>query len=167
MWLVIIAVVIVGIGFVVFKGAPYVPSKRRDIERAFTELYALGDKDILVDIGSGDGVVLRVASSKGAHAIGYELHPLLVWLSKFLSRNDENVMVVLANFWNVEMPANTTVVYTFGDARDIQKMYDKVAHEATRIDHSLKFISYGFEVPGISPEKTVGAHHLYMVHPLQ
>jgi hypothetical protein len=167
MWLVIIAVVIVGIGFVAFTGAPYVPSKRRDIERAFTELYELGDKDILVDIGSGDGVVLRVASSKGAHAIGYELHPLLVWLSKFLSRNDENVMVVLANFWNVEMPANTTVVYTFGDARDIQKMYDKVAHEATRIDHSLKFISYGFEVPGISPEKTVGAHHLYMVHPLQ
>lgn len=167
MWLVIIAVVIVGIGFVAFTGAPYVPSKRRDIERAFTELYALGDKDILVDIGSGDGVVLRVASSKGAHAIGYELHPLLVWLSKFLSRNDENVMVVLANFWNVEMPANTTVVYTFGDARDIQKMYDKVMREAVRIDHSLKFISYGFEVPGISPEKTVGAHHLYTVHPLQ
>jgi predicted RNA methylase len=158
---------IIGVGFVAFTGAPNVPSKRRDIERAFTELYALSSKDVLVDIGSGDGVVLRVASSRSAHAIGYELHPLLVWVSKFLSRNDDHVMIVLANFWKVEIPANTTVVYTFGDARDIQKMYDKVAREATRIEHSLKFISYGFEVPGHSPEKTVGAHHLYTVQPLQ
>ena len=167
MWLVIFALVVVGIGFVAFTGAPYVPSKKRDIERAFTELYALGSQDVLVDIGSGDGIVLRLASSKGAHAIGYELHPLLVWISKFLSRNDDNVMILLANFWNVDIPANTTVVYTFGDARDIKKMYDKVASEATRINHALKFISYGFEVPGISPEKTVGAHHLYSVQPLQ
>lgn len=167
MWLFIFAVVVVGVGFVAFTGAPYVPSKRRDIERAFTELYALGTKDVLVDIGSGDGVVLRAASSKGAHAIGYELHPFLVWISKFLSRNDDNVMIMLANFWNVEIPANTTVVYTFGDARDIQKMYDKVVREATRIDHSLQFISYGFEVPGIIAQKTVGAHHLYSVQPLQ
>ncbi|MBC7764108.1 hypothetical protein H7Y29_00150 [Microbacteriaceae bacterium] len=166
MWLFIFAVVVVGIGFVAFTGAPYVPSKRRDIRRAFTELYALGEKDVLVDIGSGDGVVLREASSKGAYAIGYELHPLLVCISKFLSRNDDNTMIMLANFWNVEIPANTTVVYTFGDARDIQKMYDKVAQEATRIDHSLQFISYGFEVPGLAPQKTVGAHHLYTVQPL-
>ncbi len=167
MWLAIFAIVVIGIGFVAFTGAPYVPSKRRDIERAFTELYVLTGKDVLVDIGSGDGVVLRVASSKGAHAIGYELHPILVALSKFLSRNDDNVMIVLANFWNVEIPANTTVVYTFGDTRDIQKMYDKVAREATRIEHKLQFISYGFEVPGLPPNKTVGAHHLYEVQPLQ
>lgn len=167
MWLFLFAVVVVGIGFVAFTGAPYVPSKRRDIERAFTELYSLSNKDVLVDIGSGDGVVLRAASRKGAHAIGYELHPLLVWLSKFLSRDDDRVMIVLANFWNVEIPANTTVVYTFGDARDIQKMYDKVLKEATRIEHTLQFISYGFEVPGLSPDKTVGAHHLYKVQPLQ
>jgi hypothetical protein len=167
MWLAIVGIIVVGVGFVAFTGAPYLPSKRRDIERAFSELYPLGRDDLLVDIGSGDGIVLRMASSKGAHAIGYELHPLLVGVSKFLSRNDDNVIVELANFWNSEMPANTTVVYTFGDARDIQKMYDKVMREATRIDHTLQFISYGFEVPGISPKKTVGAHHLYAVQPLQ
>lgn len=167
MWLVILALVVIGVGFVAFTGAPYVPSKRKDLERAFTELYPLSSKDILVDIGSGDGVVLRVASAKGAHAIGYELHPILAAISNFLSRNDENVMTVMANFWTVEIPANTTVVYTFGDARDMTKMYEKVVSEATRIGHALYFISYGFKVSGLPPNKTVGAHHLYVVEPLQ
>lgn len=155
------------IGFTVFFGAPYVPSKRKDIAVAFDQLYKLTPADIVVDIGSGDGIVLREVSRRGAHAIGYELHPLLVAISKFLSRGDDKVMVVLANFWNVEIPANTTVVYTFGDSRDIQKMYDKVQHEATRIGHALSFITYGFTVGDLRPDKTVGAHHLYTVAPLQ
>lgn len=167
MWLWIIVILVVFVGFVAFTGAPYVPSKPRDIRRAFTELYPLDTHDVLVDIGSGDGIVLRTASRYGAHAIGYEIHPLLVWLSRFLSRDDDRVMVELANFWRVEMPANTTVVYTFGDSRDITKMYTKIQEEASRIGHSLAFITYGFEVPGISPERTVGAHHLYTVEALQ
>lgn len=167
MWYILFGVVVIAIGFVAFTGAPYVPSKRRDLEVAFSQLYPLGPDDLLVDIGSGDGVVLRMASQKGAHAIGYEIHPLLVALSRWLSRNDDHVLVELANFWRVEMPANTTVVYTFGDSRDITKMYEKVQREATRMGHHLAFITYGFAIPNRQPEKTVGAHHLYRVEALQ
>lgn len=155
------------VGFVAFTGAPYVPSKRKDIERALTELYPLGAADTLVDIGSGDGVVLRAASRHGARAVGYEIHPVLVLVSRVLSRGDAKVTVRLANFWRTELPAETTVVYTFGDARDIQKMYVKVQQEASRLSQPLAFISYAFDVPGIMPVKTVGAHHLYEIKPLQ
>ena len=167
MWLWIALGIVVSIGFVAFLGAPYVPSKRKDIDRAFTELYQLDHSDLLIDIGAGDGVVLREASKRGAHAIGYEIHPVLVAIAKLLSRSDDKVMVVLANFWAVEMPANTTVVYTFGDGRDIAKMYRKVQQEATRIGRELSFISYAFEVPGVKLHKSIGAHHLYKVKPLQ
>ena len=167
LWLIIACAAALLVGFVAFTGAPYVPSKRSDIARAFTELYKLKPSDLVVDIGSGDGVVLREVSRRGAHAIGYEIHPLLVGISRWLSRNDDRVMVELANFWRVEIPANTTVVYTFGDSRDIMKMHDKVQSEATRIGHDLAFITYGFDVPGIAPAKTVGAHHLYRIQPLQ
>lgn len=167
MWWWIILGLVVSVGFVAFTGAPYVPSKRRDIRRAFTELYPLGKRDVLVDIGSGDGIILREASRCGASAVGYEIHPLLVTISRWLSRHDNRVTVHLANFWRAEMPNTTTVVYTFGDGRDIAGMYAKVQSEATRLRRPLEFITYGFDIPGVMPTRAVGAHFLYTVKPLQ
>ncbi len=167
MWLWVIAGIIVLVGFVAFTGAPYVPSKRRDVAKAFDELYPLSGKDTLVDIGSGDGIVLRMASNYGAKAVGYEIHPILVVVSRFLSRGDTNVRVRLANFWRTPLPNDTTVVYTFGEARDIAKMYAWVQMESSRLGRELAFISYAFTIAGVKPAKTVGAHHLYKVKPLQ
>lgn len=158
---------IVAFGFVVFFGAPYVPSKKGDLTRAFTELYPLGPRDTLVDIGSGDGIVLRQAAARGAAAVGYELNPLLVLLSRMLSRSDNGVVVRLANFYGATIPDDTTVVYTFGDSRDITKMAGKVTSEATRLKRPLFFISYAIAVPGREPVKQVGAHFLYRIAPLQ
>lgn len=167
MWLIVIAIIALAIGFVALTGAPYVPSKRKDLEIAFTKLYPLSENDVLVDIGSGDGIVLRAASKKGAKAIGYEIHPVLVAISRYLSRHDPSVRIAFANFWKSELPADTTVVYTFGDGRDIAKMYQVVQTAADIHGKTIAFISYGFEVPGKLPLKTVGAHHLYRVSSLQ
>ena len=103
MWLWVVAIIVVLVGFVAFTGAPYVPSKRRDVARAFEELYKLTAKDVLVDIGSGDGVVLREAARHGANAVGYEIHPLLVLVAKVLSRGNAHVHVKLANFWRTPL----------------------------------------------------------------
>lgn len=154
-------------GLVVFRGAPYVPSKKRDLKVAFDELYPLSAKDTLVDIGSGDGIVLREAARRGAKGVGYELNPLLVGISRWLSRKQPRVRVTLADFWRVRLPQDTTVVYTFGESRDIKKMAAKVAEEATRLDKRLFFISYGFRIDGLRPDASIGAHHLYSFEPLQ
>ena len=167
MWLWIVLGSIVAVGFAAFTGAPYVPSKRRDVARAFSELYPLGPHDVMVDIGSGDGIVLREASRKGATAIGYEIHPLLVLVSWLLSRGDPKVSVRLANFWRTPLPKEVTVVYTFGDTRDIKKMYARVQDEATRLHKTIVFVSYAFAIPGVTPTKTAGTHHLYTLKPLQ
>ena len=167
MWTWILAGVALLVGFVAFTGAPYVPSKRRDVERAFDELYLLHASDVLVDIGSGDGVVLRAAARHGARAIGYEIHPILVFVARMLSRGNRNVQVRFANFWHTPLPDDTTVVYTFGEARDIRKMYMRVQSEATRLQRQIAFISYAFTVAGATPAKTVGAHYLYQIKPLQ
>lgn len=163
----IICSIVLLFGFVVFFGAPYVPSKRSEVERAFAELYPLGTDDTLVDIGSGDGVVLRLAAKRGARAVGYEINPLLVVLSRWLSRSSPEVTVYLASFWHAALPADTTVVYVFGDSRDITKMTDKVQETATRLGRPLFFISYAIAVPGLEPKKQVGAHYLYKIEPLQ
>ena len=66
----IIAGLIVFAGFTAFTGAPYVPSKPREVKRAFTKLYKLSAKDVVVDIGSGDGLVLR-GTDGGNAGTGY------------------------------------------------------------------------------------------------
>lgn len=154
-------------GFVVFFGAPYVPSKKADVKRAFDELYPLSEKDMLVDIGSGDGIVLRLAAARGARAVGYEINPLLVGISRLLSRSTPAVKVHLASFWSATLPRDTTVVYVFGDSRDIVKMAEKVRQAATELERPLAFISYAIAVPGLTPVNKVGAHYLYEIEPLQ
>ena len=167
MWLLVFAGIAFLVGFVAFTGAPYVPSRRADIKRVFTELYPLSAKDVVVDIGSGDGVVLRTVSNLGARAIGYEIHPILVVISRALSRGDAKVRVKLANFWRTPLPDETTAVYTFGEARDITKMYTRVQQEATRIGRPLTFISYAFNIPNIVPEASDKSYFLYVIKPLQ
>ena len=163
----IIAAIILIFGFVVFRGAPYVPSKKRELQQIFKTLYPLDSTDLLVDIGSGDGVVLRQAAACGARAVGYELNPILVGIARFLSRRQPGVSIRLADFWFVQLPPEVTVVYVFGESRDIAKMARKVAAEAQRLNRTIALISYGFAVPGYTPLRQQGAHYLYQISPLQ
>lgn len=161
--------VIIGIvllfGIVVFRGAPYLPSKKRDLQTAFSKLYKLDEKDTLVDIGSGDGVVLRAAAKRGAKAVGYEINPVLVVLSRLLSWRDSRVSVRWADFWLTKLPDETTVVYTFGESRDIAKMAKYVSSESARLGKALYFISYGFDVPDLVAHAQEGPYFLYRLEP--
>jgi SAM-dependent methyltransferase len=166
-WFWLLMAVVLTFGLVVFRGAPYVPSRRRELAKAFEELYPLSASDVLVDIGSGDGIVLREAAKRQARAVGYELNPILVVIATLLSRNQPLVDVRLADFWFTKLPNETTVVYVFGESRDITKMAQRVEIEAQRLGKPLAFISYGFAVPGYTPVKTVGAYYLYQLNSLQ
>jgi SAM-dependent methyltransferase len=166
-WAWSLGVIVLVFGLVVFRGAPYVPSRTRELAKAFDELYPLSKKDLLVDIGSGDGIVLREAAKRQARAVGYELNPILVLITKLLSRKQPLVEVYLADFWFVKLPSDTTVVYVFGESRDITKMAQRVEDEAKRLGKTLAFISYGFVVPNRKPVKKVGAYYLYQLNSLQ
>ncbi|MEP7204687.1 MAG: hypothetical protein ABI716_00655 [Candidatus Saccharibacteria bacterium] len=166
MWTWVVGGLAVAFGLVVIRGAPYVPSQRRYVRQAFTELYPLGDGDILVDVGSGDGIVLRLASEFGARGIGYELNPILVIISRFLSRSDSNVSIKLADFWLVPIPDETTIVYAFAATIYMKKMIHKMQQETNRLGRPLRFISYGSQLNGREADGTIGAYNLYTFYPL-
>lgn len=165
-WVLAVAIFI-SFGLVVFRGAPYVPSHRKEVERAFSELYALSDKDTLVDFGSGDGLVLRAAARRGAKAIGYEVNPFLVLLSRVLGRFQPRTEVHLADAWLANWPTDTTVVYAFAVTRDMPKLFTKLQRHANQTGQPLFFISYGTQPDGQVPVKMLGAHGLYRITPLQ
>lgn len=165
LWIIVV-ILFVCFGLVVFRGAPYVPTHRRELTRAFTELYQLTSYDVLVDVGSGDGVVLREASQYGTRAIGYEINPILVGISWLLSRRNEGVEVRLADFWLTRLPDETTVVYAFSVSRDIPKMIRTLQAHVERTGRPLALITYGSTLPDREPMAQVGAHSLYQFSPL-
>lgn len=165
-WLLIgILIVSLIFGAVVFRGSPYVPSRKLYVRRAFRELYQLNSNDLLVDIGSGDGVVLREAAKIGARAVGYEINPILVLISRFLSRKYKQVSIHLADFWLTQLPGDTTVVYIFSATRDMKKIVKKLQIDTNRLGRPINIISYGSEFDGMKIVKNVGAYHLYTLNP--
>ncbi len=158
---VIVLAIVVGLGFTAFTGAPYVPSLKRDLERDFLRIYDFGEKDFLIDLGSGDGKVLKVVAERGARAYGIELNPLLVWWSRWRCRKNELITIKCEDFFRAKFPKETTVVYVFGDSRDFERIYHKVEAEAKRLKKKLVLISCAFEMAGVEPKKKQGIYCLY------
>ena len=155
------AIIVICFGFVVLRGAPYVPTRKKQIKQAFDELYVVGQKDVVVDLGSGDGILLREASKRGAKAVGYELNPILVVISRLMSRSQNNISIQWADFWKKQLPDETTVVYIFINTKDTKHMKQFLEDHVKRTKKGLKVISYAFVLPGMSAQKNVGPMHLY------
>lgn len=164
-WFWLVFGVVLVFGFVVARGAPYVPSHRKYVQLALSELYHLTSKDVLVDLGSGDGIVLRLAAARGARAIGYELNPVLVLISKLLARGNGRITTKVADFWLVDLPKETTVVYAFAVSRDIAKLEKKMQQTATANGHALWLITYGAKPKTLQPVSELHAHTLYKFEP--
>lgn len=164
-WFWTIFTIVFVFGFVVFRGAPYLPSHRRYAKLALTDLYPLKNDDVLVDLGSGDGIILRLAAGRGARAIGYELNPLLVLVSRLLARGDKRQTIKLSDMWLVDFPKETTVVYVFSVSRDSARLADKLRKHVDTHGRKLWCITYGAGLTGVESVKKLNAHNLYVFEP--
>lgn len=91
-------------GMVLLSGAPYVPSMRKQIN-AGLDLLDLKRGQTMLELGCGDGRVLRAAAKRGWNAVGYEINPLLVLAAKLQTwRYRRQVRVVWANYWRSKWP---------------------------------------------------------------
>ena len=160
-WIYIVGAIVVLIGASAFFGAPYVPSRRRDLKRMFDALYPLSSEDVVFDAGSGDGVVLREVGRRGAKAIGSEINPIFWGLSKLLCSGYKNISIRLGNFWIDPFPDDITLVYVFAVTRDGKRLVSKIANERARLGRPIVVVCYGSPLPGIEPTKTYEAYFLY------
>lgn len=147
-------------------GAPYVPTLKKGLDEVFTKLYPVSKKDLLIDLGAGDGVILDRAAKHGARAVGIELNPILTLAMKRRFRKNPKVEVHCRNFYSYKFPPETTVLYAFAVSLHIEPIYRKIQKEATRLGKPLYFISNAFNVPDVKPEKKLGSFYLYKVPPL-
>ena len=160
----ILGIIIAAFLLTIFFGAPYVPAHKSDLFRLF-ETINLSKEDIIVNIGSGDGIILKIANDFGAKSIGFEINPFLILISKIKFWKQQNCQIYLKNFWRAFPIPNITVFYTFGHAERIEKMLKLAQIQANFQKMPLLFISYGFEIKNLKPFRVSGAHYIYKIQP--
>ncbi len=152
-------------GAVVFFGAPYVPSLQAHVSNAFGSLYPIKKGDVVVDLGAGDGRVLRSAVGKGAFGYGVELNPLLAAIAQL--RLGRNGTITYGNMWRYRLPDDVTLVYVFAVSRDIGKLERYLQREANRLGRSVVTMTFGAALINHSPLRALKAHTLYEIMPSQ
>lgn len=158
-WLLLVCVVFVLMfGFVVFFGAPYLPTLKKQQEAAL-DLLALAPGQTLLELGSGDGRMLAAAARRGIRVIGYELNPLLAAWSWLVTRRYGGLVTVkCANFWHSQLP-KADGMYIFLLDRYMEKLHKKITQE---IHSSVKVVSFAFEFPEVKHKTEKSGLYLYV-----
>lgn len=145
-----VLLLIVFVGFFAvagIMGAPYVPILKRDSD-ALLDLIDLKAGQTLIDLGSGDGRLLRAAAARGIKGIGYELNPVMYLISLLVCFRYRNLVSIhLANLWQVKLPP-ADAIYLFLMPKFMERLDNKLASELV---HATTVVSYAFQLPDRTP----------------
>ncbi len=137
-----------------FFGAPPVPTPRK-VVRKMLEIAEIRPKDILYDLGAGDGRIIIMATKEHkAKAYGFEM-VFFVWLlaqiNLFFSGVSKKTKILHKNFYNQNLNGASiiTCFLTPGAMARLKPKFEKELKPKTKI------VSYAFSIPGWKPEKTV------------
>lgn len=148
-------------GFVVLFGAPFVPTLKKQ-KYAALELLHLKPGETLLELGSGDGRMLKAAAQKGMYAIGYELNPLLVLISLLATwRYRRLVSIRWANYWTAKWPP-ADGIYTFLLDKYMDKLDKKITQQYS--DQNIQLASFAFKIPGKKVKAQKDGVYLYAYH---
>lgn len=144
-------------GLIVVFGPPYLPTKRRQIEAAL-DLLDLEPGQTLLELGSGDGRVMRAAARRGLKVIGIELNPLLVAVSHILLwQYRRQVRVVWGNYFSAKWP-QADGIFTFMIQRQMSALDAHIKKHARK---PVRLASFAFYIPGKTPVKKKHGVFLY------
>lgn len=152
--------IVVGICFtaVLFFGAPYLPTRRTQIDAAL-ELSKLKRGETMLELGCGDGRVLIAAAQKGIKSVGYELNPvlaLIAWARTIKYR--EYVRIIWGDFWRKDWPEHQ-VIFTFLLPKLMPKLNKKIIQSKHK---PVKLVSYAFEIPDLPADAEKAGVFLYL-----
>jgi len=151
-------------GFFTLVGAvsfvSFVPSGKAK-SRTMLDLAGIGEGSRILEIGSGDGQLCLMAAKRGAYALGLEINPVLVCLSKMrakLWKVDRNCRFIFVDMWKYDLPPETQAVFVYGWPDHMAKLWNKLKKE---LPAGTKIVSHAFVFPGQEPVSSVDNLRLY------
>lgn len=157
-WLLLVGVFFILIfSFVIIFGAPFLPTLKARTPDIF-KLLEMKSGQTMLELGSGDGRILRAAAERGVYAIGYELNPVLVvWCVIINWKYRKYIKVHWGNYWHKKLPA-TDAVYVFLLNPYMKKLHNKLVQE---LEGKVKVVSFAFKIPDKKPVKELNGLYLY------
>jgi SAM-dependent methyltransferase len=139
------------------RGALYVSTPRRRIA-AILRTTGLQPGQLLVDLGCGDGRVLRLAHQcYGARAIGYELNPLAYAKAWLQCLGLSGISIRRCNFMTANLSAADVVFcYLFPDV-----MAELAAKLTAELKPGAVILSCNFALPGFIPMQVIRPGNLW------
>lgn len=146
---ILILAVVIGILFRYFLGigigAPYLPIHTKYLKRLFAKI-DIEEGVTVMDLGSGDGKILREAAKRGAKVVGYELNPLLVWISRRrLKAWGAKARVYRQNLFDADI-SQADIIFIFGITGIMNRLAEKILKEAKA---DAQVISFAFQLEGL------------------
>lgn len=140
--------VLVVLLFILFTGisaAPWVPTRKHDLKDLIDDA-EIDSGDNFVELGCGDGRLVKAAAKRGAKAVGYELNPLMYIVAVINNLGVANSKIRFKNFWSVDL-SQADIVMVFILPRTLPRLDQKLSDE---LKPGAKLISYIFPIEGRS-----------------
>lgn len=146
----------------VFTGAPFIPTPQR-VVREMIDIARINSHDIVIDLGSGDGRLLISAAKKGARAIGWEINPVLVIVTKLrihFSKVSDRADVHWGDFRHADT-SSATVILLYAITSRMNTIEEKLKRE---LKPGTKIVSYIFRFPHLTERmETDSGIHYYCI----
>lgn len=138
-------------------GAPYLPIHTKYL-RSVMESLEIGSETTVLDLGSGDGKILIEAAKRGACVIGYELNPVLVWISRHrLKTWGSRAMIYRKNLFEADL-SEADVIFVFGITGMMDRLAKKILNEA-KPDATI--VSFAFRMNEL---KEIDRHDIALIY---
>lgn len=144
------------------EGAMFHPSAKIRV-KTFLDATPMTPQDTLIDIGCGDGRVLREAWKRyRVRALGYEVNFLVYALAKIRNFFASGVRISYRNFWKEDIsPADIVFCYLFPDV--MERLAKKLGNE---LRPGTRVVSCNFAVPGWKPHCVLNPNSFFHSGPI-
>jgi len=156
--LILLILVLPGL-YAMFRGAPYVPSSDKKI-KAIMKLGDFGEKDVVYDLGCGDGRVIREVAGRGVkRATGYELSIptyFLARLRRHFASSEEKIY--FGNFWKQDF-SDADVLVCFLLDKSMIEVGERIW---PKLKKGARVVSNIFKMGDLKPDLVKDGVYLYV-----
>ena len=131
---------------------PFVPTPDEVVEKML-DLAAVSKKDVVYDLGSGDGRIVIAAARRGAHAVGVDIDPQRIEESNANARAagvTDRVKFINQDLFDTDL-SDATVVTLYLLPSVNQRLKPKLLRE---LRTGARVVSHSFDMGDWEPQKT-------------